>query len=167
MKISMLTRSMSYACNTKVNYTCLHCLSCHNQISKPVSLVLLPVYAGLIFLIILGLSKYIFSILSLPPEVPEMLLVIPQIFLYFTILAYFYTSFIPLRCYKIDKDMTKNNSDGRNNVLVEGMLEFDNHIKTDPLEKKMTSHMIMGPMYYFFLTVLGVIFVWIYKYFSL
>lgn len=164
-KISMLTRNMHYACAQKENYKCMHCPECHRQISKPYHLFSETISGGILLIACFAISKLIVARFVLPPKLPDGLLIIPLVLICMMIFLYFYTSIVPLQCYKVQENENEIQKANKNNVLIEGVLEFDEHVRIDPLEKKIASHMLFAPTYYFLFVVFGVLAVLIYRYF--
>lgn len=162
-KISLLTRSAHYACGQQENYKCLHCPICHSQITKPQHLFMEYLYSWLLLILCFTLAKSFVALFALPPRLPSGLVVIPLILVCSFFFVYLYISIVPLRCFA-----EKNNdisSAKRDHILVEGVLEFDEHVRIDPLEKKISLHLFLSPAYYFLFIVLGALVVLTYRYF--
>jgi len=162
-KISMLTRNMHYACKEKENYKCMHCPNCHKQISKPYHLFSEMMLGGLLLVLFFGIGKYTVSLFSLPPRFPEGLLIIPIVLVCLIIVAYLYTSLVSLKCYEMYSDTTQSKQKDSDNILIEGVLEFSDHVRIDPLEKKITEYLVFSPFYYFLFVVIGLLAVWLYE----
>lgn len=160
-KCLFLTRKVNNGCEYKTNYKSFYCPHCKNKIMNSYHVILEPILGIIGFAIIYTLSKQTIEFLSILPNMPLTIKLIPLFIVYFFIMSCLSVSILNLKCVSTKKE--KKNISKVDNKLIDDMLEFDEEIRITPLEKTLARQTILTPYYYFIMIIIIALLLYIFK----
>ncbi len=143
----------------KTNYKCCYCPKCKEQISDGYHAKFEPMFGAIFVFFSFMLSKITVELFEFLPNIPDPIKIMLLFLLYGAVLSlvaiFVYISFVALKCYE-EKDGECLEKAELCNQALDDFFEIESEVKITPFEKKMKRHMVLSPLHYGVVVIVGV-----------